>query len=118
MNIISLFLPFSQKPWHAKYECSILALNKVPPAQTQEEYLCITFLRGLLLKQLDQERWFQLLKFESHANSRNTVSLTLKQSQDAFKFITEKCGLKEFDKSAVDFVYGIILVNGYGDTST
>ncbi|CAL8080238.1 unnamed protein product [Orchesella dallaii] len=106
------------KPWHANFECQILSRNKVPPAKTQEEYLCITFLRGLLLKHIDPERWHQLLKFESHANSRNTVSLTLKQSQDAFKFITEKCGLKEFDKATVDFVYGIILVNGYGDSST
>lgn len=67
---------------------------------------------------MDPERWRQLLKFESHANSRNTVSLTLSQSQHAYRFITETCQLKEFDKNTVDFVYGIVLVNGYGDTST
>lgn len=103
---------------HAKFECELFAANQVHPAKTQEEYLCVTFLRGLLLKMIAPEKWDELRKFESHSTSRNTVNLTLKQSQAAFKFITEKCKLKEFDKPTVDFIYGIVLVNGYGDSST
>jgi hypothetical protein len=100
------------------YECPILTTANVPAAKTQEEYLCITFLRCVLLERVDPLRWEELLKFESHVETRKAKSICVEQSAFAIQYIRDRCKQRNIDPKSIDFVYGIIIVNGYGDPTT
>jgi len=105
----------TQISWHANFECKYFNSNGIKPARTDAEYLFVTVLRGLLLSQVDPPRWKELQKFESHSDKRQRISHS--QLKFLIAWLEGVCGPKVFKVSDIEFVYGVLLVNGYSHAS-
>ncbi|CAG7831504.1 unnamed protein product [Allacma fusca] len=102
-------------PPHCDAECKIFASRNVGPYFTKPyEYDFIKFLRSLLVRESDEKRWDQLCQLASHPEARGKCEASVLATMASYEFITEICGLQQFDYDTVNHIVGVWGINSFG----
>ena len=114
-SIVLFHVSSLQLPLHAEAECKVFTQKRVLPHFNKPfEYDFIKFLRTLLLRELDSKTWKHLCQLASHKEAREECEASVEATVASFKFITETCGLTQYDYDTVSHVVGIWGVNSFG----